>query len=66
MVTVKLSGNPILTGHNVNMTESWINAVISTSARGEISSNKQISLPITIGIEMTRKLKSVIGSEVEV
>jgi len=44
------------------MTESSSKAVISTSARGEISSNKQIS-PI---VEMTRKLKSVIGSEVEV
>ena len=37
-------------GFNVNVSESSINAVISTSVRGEISSNKQIS-PI---VEMTQ------------
>jgi len=50
-VTVRLSGNPIFIGHNVRMTESYINAVISTSARGEISLNKQTS-PI---VEVTAK-----------
>ena len=60
-VTVRLSDNPIFIGHNVRMTESYINAVISTSARGEISSNKQTS-PI---VEVTAE-KTVIGSEVEV
>ena len=50
-LTVTLSYNPIFIGHNVKMTESCINAVISTSSRGEISSNKQTS-PI---VEVTAK-----------
>ncbi len=35
-LTVTLSGNPIFTGHNLRMTESCINVVISTSVRGEL------------------------------
>jgi hypothetical protein len=42
---------PIFIGHNVNMKESYISAVISTSVRGEISSNKRTS-PI---VEVTVK-----------
>jgi hypothetical protein len=37
--------SPNFIGHNVKMTENNNNAVISTSLRGEISSNIQISLP---------------------
>jgi hypothetical protein len=55
---------PNLIGHNVRMTESFFNAAISTSARGEISLHLQIS-PDIHRDEMTRKLKSVIGSVVE-
>ena len=53
---------PNFIGHNSSMTVSFISAVISTSGRGEISSNKRIS-PF---VEMTEKWKSVIGSEVDI
>jgi hypothetical protein len=46
------------------MTESRIKAVISTSVRGEISSNKQISLRQPTDRD-DKKWKSVIGSAVE-
>ena len=46
-VTVRLSGNPIFIGDIVRMTECCISAVISTSARGEISSNYETS-PIAV------------------
>ncbi len=63
-VTVTLSGHLILLGIMCGCQKAQA-TVISTSARGEISSNKQISLPSARDRD-DKKWKSVMGSEVEV
>ena len=47
MTIVSLNCNPSFIRYNKKLAESCINAVISTSSRGEISTNKQTS-PIVV------------------